>query len=109
VLDKYFSYRTRYVDYILKEAPARANLAVLSEVVRLAFVIAGSLFCAVLLWLLTAGAFARSGFAGWTLPAGLCAALATGLGLLAARALVAALADRARVRQRAAAASFPLR
>jgi hypothetical protein len=103
VLDKYFSYRTRYVNYILKEAPERANLAVLSEIARLSFVIAGSLFCAFILWLLSAGAYARSGFAGWTVPSGLCAALATGMGLLALRALLAALADRGRVREAAGA------
>ena len=109
MLDKYFSYRTRYVDYILKEAPERANLAVLSEIARLSFVIAGSLFCAFLLWLLTTGAYSRSGFAGWTLPSALCAALATGMGLLALRALIAALADRERVRRRAAAAAPAVR
>ncbi len=45
-IDKYFGYRRRYVDYIVAEAPQRANLANLSELARLGFMIAGTVLCA---------------------------------------------------------------
>ncbi|MBD5655466.1 MAG: hypothetical protein IAI50_09875, partial [Candidatus Eremiobacteraeota bacterium] len=61
VLDKYFAYRRRYVDHILREAPHRASLAVLSELARLAFAIAANGLCAAIFWLLAAGASTRAG------------------------------------------------
>jgi hypothetical protein len=44
LVEKYFRYRRRYVDYMLIEAPQRALLAVLTEIARLAFVSIGSAF-----------------------------------------------------------------
>jgi hypothetical protein len=98
-LDKYFAYRRRYVDYIAREAPGRAQLAVLSEIARLAFMIAGNLLCAAIFWVLTAGAAGRAGgFGTWPAVFGCLALLPTGFALLAARGLANAVADRRRVR-----------
>ena len=98
-LDKYFAYRRRYVDYIAREAPERAQLAVLSEIARLAFMIAGNLLCAAIFWVLTAGATARAGgFATWPFVFACLALLPTAFALLAARGLATAVADRRRVR-----------
>ncbi len=98
-LDKYFAYRRRYVDYIAREAPERAHLAVLSEIARLGFMIAGNALCAAIFWALTAGAAGRAGGSGlWPAVFGLLALVPTAFGLLAARGLAAAVADRGRVR-----------
>lgn len=96
--EKYFSYRRRYVDYILKEAPQRAVLAVVSEIARLAFVGAGAGLCAFVFGALLAG-LPRG--ADWRpliciIALGLVAALAALLGL--AGALVA-LRDLRRVQE----------
>ncbi len=99
-LDKYFAYRRRYVDYIAREAPERAELAVLSEIARLAFMIAGNFLCAAIFWVLTAGAAARPGGSGpWPILFGGLALLPTAFAALAVRGLAVAVADRARVRR----------
>jgi hypothetical protein len=99
-LDKYFAYRRRYVDYIVREAPERAQLAVLSEIARLAFMIAGNVLCAVIFWVLTAGALARPGGAGvWPAVFALLALVPSLFALLALRGLAEAVADRRRVRR----------
>ncbi len=96
-LDKYFAYRRRYVDYIAREAPARAQLAVLSEIARLAFMIAGNLLCAAIFWVLTAGAVARAGgFGIWPAVFGLLALLPTAFAAMAVRGLASAAGDRRR-------------
>ncbi len=109
-LDKYFGYRRGYVDYIAREAPARAGLAVLSEIARLAFAIAGNVLCAAILWALTAGAFSRAGGVGlWPVVFALLALLPTAFALLALRGLVSAAGDRRRVRERLAEAANGVR
>jgi CHASE2 domain-containing sensor protein len=101
-VDKYFGYRRRYVDYILEAAPHRAVLAVLSEVVRLAFIVAASALCAAIFWLLSAGALVRSAGPGaWFVVSVLCALSASALGLFALGGLLSALRDRRRVAERA--------
>ncbi len=98
-LDKYFSYRRRYVAHIVREAPRRGSLAVLSEIARLAFMIAGNLLCALILWALTAGAAARAGgFGVWPVIFGSCALVPTVFVVLAAAGLSNAVRDRSRVR-----------
>jgi len=98
-LDKYFAYRRRYVDYIAREAPERAQLAVLSEIARLGFMIAGNVLCAAIFWVLTAGAAARTGGLGlWPVVFGLLALVPTAFAALAVRGVLSAVADRGRVR-----------
>ncbi len=98
-LDKYFAYRRRYVAHIERVAPQRGSLAVLSEIARLAFMIAGNLLCAIILWALAAGAVARTGgFGLWPVVFGLCALAPTLFIVLSAAGLCAALGDRRRVR-----------
>ncbi|MDQ2857045.1 MAG: hypothetical protein M3R53_00140 [Candidatus Eremiobacteraeota bacterium] len=94
-LGKYFAYRRRYVDYILAEAPARASLAVGSELARLAFMLAGNALCGLILWALAAGAIARSN--AWALLFVVLAALPTAFAALTVRGLIAAARDRSRV------------
>jgi hypothetical protein len=78
LVEKYFRYRRRYVDHIVSAAPQRALLAVLSEIARLAFVATGSALCAMILWLLTVGAWTRpSGWSAWSIPFAALALLAT--------------------------------
>jgi hypothetical protein len=97
-LDKYFAYRRRYVDYIAREAPARAGLAVLSEIARLAFSVAGNLLCATIFWVLAAGAVARAGgFGVWPVVFGLLALVPTAFACLALGGIVTAVRDRARI------------
>jgi MFS family permease len=95
---KYFSYRRRYVDYILKEAPQRARLAVVSEIARLGFMAAGAGLCAFIFGALLAGLPEGT---GWRWPVfigalGLGAVLAAALGLVGA---VVALRDLGRVEE----------
>ncbi len=102
-LNKYFAYRQRYVDYIRAEAPEREGLAVLSEILRLTFVAAGSGFCALLFWLLTAAALGRGPTtAVWLAAFGACALLSTWFALLALGGLVRALRERGRLARRGA-------
>ncbi len=100
-LDKYFDYRRRYVDYIVREAPARARLANLSEIARLGFMIAGNVLCAAVLWLLVAGAAARPGAAVLAVVFVVLALLPTAFALLTLRGIARAFADRDRVQERA--------
>ena len=100
-LNKYFAYRERYVDYIRNEAPEREGLAVLSEILRLTFVAAGSAFCALLFWLLTVAALGRGTAAlAWLVACGLCALVATWFTVLALRGLLRAVSERRRVARR---------
>ncbi len=102
-LNKYFAYRQRYVEYIRAEAPEREGLAVLSEILRLTFVAAGSGFCAMLFWLLAAAALGRGvGAAVWLAGFAICALLATWFALLALRGLVRAFRERGRLARRGA-------
>jgi hypothetical protein len=88
--------------YILSAAPKRAPLAVLSELVRLAFVSVTSGLCAAIFWLLTAGAYQRSGGPGiWFFVFMLCALLASSFVVLALRGMLGAARDRARVDEQA--------
>jgi hypothetical protein len=97
-LDKYFAYRRRYVDYIVQEAPDRAQLAVFSEIARLGFMIAGNVLCAAIFWVLTVSAFERAGgISLWPVVFTLLALLPTSFALLALRGLAAAAGDRRRV------------
>ncbi len=100
-LDKYFDYRRRYVDYIVREAPARARLANLSEIARLGFMIAGNVLCASVLWLLVAGAATRPGAAVLAFVFLLLALVPTAFALLALRGIARAFADRDGVQERA--------
>jgi len=94
-LDKYFGYRRRYVAAIAEQAPNRRSLAVTSEIARLGFSIAGNVLCAVILWVLFAGAVGRLGFlAVWPIVFGLLALMPTIFAALATRGLGAALGDR---------------
>jgi hypothetical protein len=94
-LKKYFAYRERYVAYIRAEAPEREGLAVLSEILRLTFVTAGSAFCALLFWLLTVAAFDRGGSAlVWFVCFGACALCASWFAFLALCGVIRALAER---------------
>jgi hypothetical protein len=98
VVEKYFCYRRRYVNYIVREAPQRARLAVLAEIARLAFVAAGSALCALILWTLTLGALnLRQGPSAWSVPFALLALLASAATLGALAGIVDALRDRSRV------------
>lgn len=98
-LDKYFAYRRRYVAEVVRIAPQRGSLAVLAEIARLGFMIAGNGLCAVILWALTAGAAARTGDALlWPVVFGLCALVPTLFVVLAAVGVCAAVGDRRRVR-----------
>lgn len=102
-LDKYFAYRRRYVDYIISEAPCRGRLANLSEIARLAFMIAGNVLCAAIFWLLDAGAAARAGGLGlWPVVFALLALLPTTFAALAVRGIATAMGDRRRVQERTA-------
>jgi hypothetical protein len=94
-LDKYFGYRRRYVEAVAALAPERRSLAVASELARLGFSVAGNALCAAILWLLFWGALERPA-GGWILPVvfAVLALLPTAFGLLALRAMFAALADR---------------
>ncbi len=97
-LDKYFAYRRRYVDHIVREAPRRARLAVFSECARLGFVALASALFAFLLGLLTVGAWLRPGGASpWFLVFGAFAALAFLAALAAVRGIVTARRDLPRV------------
>ena len=101
VVEKYFAYRRRYVDYFVEHDPARARLALLSEVARLIFVSAGAALIAAILWVLAVGASAKTGV--WWLWRALFAPLAaipTAALLASLAGLTAALADRARVEAR---------
>ena len=99
VLDKYFAYRRRYVDHIVREAPNRASLAVLSEMARLGFQIAGTFLIAAIFWLLTAGAVTRANGVGvWPVVFALCAFVPTLFLALSLAGLVAAARDLDRVR-----------
>ena len=105
VLDKYFAYRRRYVEHIEREAPQRASLAVLSELARLGFSIAGNALCALIFWALASGAFGRGGgFGLWPVFFGVLALVPTAFGLLAMAGFAEALVDRRAVRARSAAA-----
>lgn len=98
-LEKYFAYRRLYVAHIVREAPRRGSLAVLSEIARLGFMIAGNVLCALILWALTLGAAARAGgFGLWPVVFGLCALVPTLFVALAAAGLWNAVRDRGRVR-----------
>lgn len=96
-IDKYFRYRRRYVDHMVREAPHRAVLAVDAEVVRLTSLGCFSALCAVLMWLLTAAAFARSSPA-WSAFAIALAIGATAIAIAAAAGILDALRDLRRVR-----------
>jgi energy-coupling factor transporter transmembrane protein EcfT len=84
--EKYFSYRRRYVDYILKEAPQRARLAVMSEIARLGFVAAGAGLCAFIFGALLAGLPQGTGWRWLTFigALALAAALSAALGVAGA-------------------------
>jgi hypothetical protein len=101
-LEKYFAYRRRYVDHILRQAPERARLANLSEMARLAFVAVGSALVGLIFALLTAGAAVRAGSGAWWTPVfallAIAAAAATVGGLAG---IVTAARDRARVSSQA--------
>ena len=100
-LDKYFAYRRRYVDHIVREAPQRASLAVLSEMARLGFQIAGSALVATILWLLVPGAVARAQGPGvWPILFALCALVPSLFLLLSLAGLAAAARDWGRVKER---------
>lgn len=99
-LDKYFAYRRRYVDHILREAPQRAALAVAAEIARLGFQAIGSALCALIFWLLTAGAAVRTNAAMWVVVFALCALVPTVFLVLSLGGIVAALRDRRRVKER---------
>ncbi|MGP6158000.1 MAG: hypothetical protein ACLPYS_10950 [Vulcanimicrobiaceae bacterium] len=100
-VDKYLGYRRGYVDYILAAAPKRAPLAVLSELVRLAFVIVTSGLCAAIFWLLTVGAYQRGGGPSVSFFAFvLCALAASSFVVLAFRGMLQAARDRQRVEDR---------
>jgi hypothetical protein len=102
-LNKYFAYRGRYVEYIRSEAPERESLAVLSEILRLSFVAAGSALCALLFWLLTVAALKRGAVAlGWSVGCGICALVASWFALLALHGVFRALGERRRVAERKA-------
>jgi hypothetical protein len=92
-LDKYFGYRARYVAYIAEHAPRRARLAIVSEVARLSFSLAGSALCAVIFWFLAVEAAGRS--AGWLSASVLtflaCALAASGFVVLTIHGLGAAM------------------
>jgi hypothetical protein len=99
-LDKYFGYRRRYVDHIVLEAPWRASLAVLSEVARLAFEVVGNALCAVIFWVLAAGAAARAGGLGpWPLLFGVLACVPSAFAEMSSGGFAAALRDRRRVQE----------
>ncbi len=99
VFEKYFGYRRRYVEHILREAPQRAVLAVLSEAARLGFMIAGNALCALILWALAFGAYAQRAPIGWAVLFSMLALLPTTFALLAAAGFGRALGDRARVEE----------
>jgi len=100
VLDKYFSYRRRYVAYFEDSVPARASLANAAEIARLCFMLLGCALFAAIFWIVTVAAFSRTGIAPSSVLLALCAALTTACALLAMRGLYAASADRARVARR---------
>ena len=102
-LEKYFAYRRQYVDYILAQAPNRGLLANLSEVVRLAFTVAGSLLIGSILWTITFLSLSRISLGTFVYALMSLAATAAALG--AAAGIVAALRDRPRVQERASAAA----
>jgi hypothetical protein len=93
-LDKYFAYRRRYVDYVAREAPRRARLAVLSEIARLSFVAAGSALCGLIFGTLAVTAAARVGFGAWPVVFGLCSLAAAVFVTLALCGVASAVRDR---------------
>ena len=99
-LDKYFAYRRRYVDHIVREAPRRAPLAVVSEIARLGFQAIGCGLCAMIFWLLTVGAVGRAGGVGvWPVVFAFCALVPTAFLFLSLAGIAAALRDRGRVKE----------
>lgn len=100
-LEKYFAYRHRYVAHILREAPQREALAVASEIARLGFMIFGCLLCALIFWLLTAGAVGRAGgFGVWPVVFAACALVPTLFATLSLGGLAQALRALRAVRTR---------
>ncbi len=102
-LQKYFAYRARYVEYIVREAPRRGALAVVSEIARLAFMIAGCVLCALVFWLLAAGAVRRAGgFGLWPAVFVLCALVPTAFATLSLAGLANAVRALGAVKKRTA-------
>lgn len=101
-LEKYFAYRHRYVAHIEREAPRRGELAIASEIARLGFMILGCALCALIFWLLTAGAVGRAGGIGvWPVVFAACALVPTVFAALSVGGLVHALRALRAVRTRA--------
>jgi len=90
-LDKYFAYRARYVAAVADGDPRRVRLAVVSEIARLGFVVAGTALLALVLWLLVVGAVGRIGVGARTIVFAACALATTYLGLRACVGLARAL------------------
>jgi hypothetical protein len=95
-LDKYFAYRNRYVARVAELAPHRRELAVLSEIARLGFMLAGNVLCGLVLWALAAGAAARFGLDVRTVLFVALALLPTVFAALTVRGLATAFAARGR-------------
>ena len=93
-LDKYFSYRRRYVDEVAARAPHRRPWAVASEIARLGFVIFGNVLCILIFGALTVAAFGRSGLAILPVVFLLCTALPIYFVVLSVRGLVVAAGER---------------
>ena len=99
-LRKYFGYRRRYVDYVAGEAPARAALAVLSEIARLAFAAFGAALCAIILGTLTTDALRREGVRAWPVVFALLTLSAAVLFAFALGGMLEAFGDRRRVEEK---------
>jgi hypothetical protein len=98
-LRRTFDYRRRYVDAIIERAPNRATLAVVAEIARLSFAGTGSALVALVLWLLTAGAWARDGVSLRSFAFAACAVAATFCALFACLGIAHGARDFSRVRR----------
>ncbi|HEV3157529.1 MAG TPA: hypothetical protein VGZ00_09320 [Candidatus Baltobacteraceae bacterium] len=89
--DKYFAYRERYVAAIAEQAPARARLAILSEVARLFFATFACSLCAAILWTPTLSFILDRQIGVGVVLAGLCALATTFFAMCTVRASFRAL------------------
>jgi len=97
-LDKYFAYRKRYVEGVAERAPHRRMWAVVSEIARLGFMVAGNLLCALIFWSLTVASFARSGPSLLSLTFFVLALVPTIFAAMATRGIAVAFVERAKLR-----------
>ncbi|MEO6990550.1 MAG: hypothetical protein ABI346_00010 [Candidatus Baltobacteraceae bacterium] len=90
LIDRYFGFRERYVAAVAERAPASLRMAIVAEIARLGFLLAGcGLICAVFA-VLAWGALQREGVTLWPSVFVLCALVAGLASSLSVRGLAVA-------------------